>query len=50
MTEHQLFVIQRIGIVIAGSLMLGVGVGGLLVTAPGSAPSPSSAVSAGTQR
>ena len=44
------FVVQRIGILVAGSLLLAVGVGGLAVTTPDSAPSPASAVSEGAQR
>ena len=48
--SEKAFVVQRIGIVVAGSLLLAVGVGGLAVTAPESAPSPASAVSEGTQR
>ena len=48
--SEKAFVVQRIGIVVAGSLLLAVGVGGLAVTTPESAPSPASAVSEGTQR
>ncbi len=50
MSEEKAFVVQRIGIIVAGSLLLAVGVGGLAVTAPDSAPSPASAVSEGPQR
>jgi hypothetical protein len=50
MSDEKAFVVQRIGIVVAGSLLLAVGVGGLAVTTPASAPSPASAVSGGTQR
>lgn len=50
MSEQQAFVVQRIGIIVAGSLLLAVGVGGLVVTTPEPAPSPASAVSEGTQR
>ncbi len=49
MSEQKAFVVQRIGIIVAGSLLLAVGVGGLVVTTPES-PSPASAVSEGTQR
>ena len=50
MSEQQAFVVQRIGIIIAGTLLLGVGVGGLVVTTPDSAPTPAPAVSEGPQR
>lgn len=50
MSEQKAFVVQRIGIIVAGSLLLAVGVDGLVVTTPESAPSPASAVSEGTQR
>ena len=50
MSEQKAFVVQRIGIVVAGSLLLVVGVGGLAVTSPESAPNPASAVSEDTQR
>ena len=50
MSEQKAFVVQRIGIVVAGSLLLVVGVGGLAVTSPESASSPASAVSEGTHR
>ena len=50
MSEQQAFVVQRIGIVVAGSLLLAVGIGGLVVTTPESVPTPASAVSEGTQR
>ena len=50
MSEERAFVVQRIGIIVAGSLLLAVGVGGLAVTTPDSAPSPASAVSEGSQR
>ena len=48
MSEQKAFVVQRIGIIVAGSLLLAVGVGGLVVTTPESAPNPASAVSEGT--
>jgi len=50
MSEQKAFVVQRIGIVVAGSLLLVVGVGGLAVTSPESAPNPASAVSEDTKR
>ena len=50
MSEERAFIVQRVGIVVAGSLLLAIGVGGLAVTTPESAPSPASAVSEGTQR
>jgi hypothetical protein len=50
MSEQKAFVVQRIGIVVAGSLLLVVGVGGLAVTSPESDPTPASAVSEGTHR
>ena len=50
MSEQRAFVVQRMRIVVAGCLLLAVGVGGLVVTTPESAPSPAGAVSEGTRR
>ena len=50
MSEQKAFIVQRIGIIVAGSLLLAVGVGGLAATTPQDVPGPASAVSEGSQR
>ena len=50
MSHHTSFVVQRIGIIVAGAVLLLVGVGGLAVSAPDSSPQPASAVGEGAQR
>jgi len=50
MSEQKVFVVQRIGIIVAGSLLLAVGVGGLAVSSAESYPDPTSRVSDGTHR
>jgi hypothetical protein len=50
MSEQKAFIVQRIGIIVAGSVLLGVGVGGLAVSTAQPAPVPASAVSEGSSR
>lgn len=45
MSHHTSFVVQRIGILVVGATLLGVGVGGLAIATPDTSHEPASAVS-----